>query len=126
MLSDKYKVKAKSIESNDWVEGALLTDSLIVERVNHDGTIVVTDINPATICKATGLYDKYQIPIYENDIVEYFNCKSGKVCYKNSLLTIEGFSHASYYYRDRAFSEDRIFNTLIVLGNYYDKTTWEV
>lgn len=81
--------KAKRIDNGEWVEGqyAYITNPLTEDGkpIRHlicNGTNIFNDlIDPVTLCQYTGLTDKNDKKIWENDIVElpdgegYFTCE---------------------------------------------------
>ncbi len=81
--------KAKRIDNGEWVEGQyvyitnpLTEDGKPIKHLICNGTNIFNDlIDSDTICQCTGLTDKNDKKIWENDIVElpdeegYFTCK---------------------------------------------------
>ena len=73
--------KAKRIDNGEWVEGCLVIDhsrpNLFEYRMQpvESGVLYAPPIKPETICQFTGLYDKNENKIWENDIL---------MCHENS------------------------------------------
>lgn len=78
-MEDRYLFKAKRIDNGEWVKGALVYDGRdklyrIITEINYStGTCLTTDnaprVDSSTICRCTGLKDKNDNLIWENDIV---------------------------------------------------------
>lgn len=80
-MEDRYLSKAKRVDNGKWVEGYLIVDEKdyskyfigFVLGTNEDGTphdLDVVQVDPSTICQCTGLKDKNDKLIWENDIVK--------------------------------------------------------
>lgn len=84
-MEDIYLFKAKRADNGEWVQGALVYDDrdrlyrIITEISYSTGTCLMTDnaprVDKSTICQCTGLKDKNEKLIWENDIL---------MCYDNT------------------------------------------
>ena len=94
--------KAKSIGMNEWVQGYYVqkTDPMLgytytyLVTQGHDewtktqlsSFVTWYQVDPETVCRYTGLNDKYDNPIFEHDIVSCPNESNGEIIwfsYKN-------------------------------------------
>lgn len=135
--------KAKKWDSKDWVEGSLITldaDSgyyFISEPYTGASTLPVRDliynhthlVDAKTICQYTGLTDKNDNKIWENDIVAYWDTYStengyaeadciGKVYWDDETLSFqvtERLSAESYEVLDECSVIGNIFDILELL-----------
>lgn len=69
-----YLSKAKRIDNGEWVEGYLIFSftgiPYIVQEYNHILEVIqMYEVDISTICRCTGLKDKNERLIWENDIV---------------------------------------------------------
>lgn len=97
-MEDRYLFKAKRLDNEEWVQGALVYDGRdklyrIITEINYStGTCLTADnaprVDSSTICQCTGLKDKNGKLIWENDIIR---CKVGtaKVIWDKSEWRIE-------------------------------------
>ena len=73
-MKDRYLFKSKRLDNGEWVQGALLlhdTDAAtIFNQHPADGSLQGFEVDPSTICQCTGLKDKNNKLIWENDIVK--------------------------------------------------------
>lgn len=101
----KIEFRGKSISSNQWIYGYYWTNELenhfIRRTITSSGRFVIEDIEviPETVGQFTGIYDKNNKPIYEDDIVKYtyigedgeendYKPKEGIVNFKNNMWHI--------------------------------------
>lgn len=78
-MENRYLFKAKRIDNKEWVTGALICSKDEIYKIvtsyldGHDnGGMILTcayDVNESTICQCTGLKDKNENLIWENDVV---------------------------------------------------------
>ena len=74
-MEDRYLSKAKRIDNGEWVEGYLIFSftgiPYIVQEYDHILEVMqMYEVDISTICQCTGLKDKNDKLIWENDIVE--------------------------------------------------------
>lgn len=91
-MKDRYLFKAKRADNGEWMQGYLFDDGfengrmfiggLVIEKYNGTACddwnvsgIDFYEIDPSTICQCTGLKDKNDKLIWENDII---NAQHGK------------------------------------------------
>ena len=77
-MNDRYKFRAKRIDNGEFVEG-FLYPGIGLDKGKWIITIVDSvfmhsrsfEVDPSTICQCTGLKDKNEKMIWENDILRY-------------------------------------------------------
>lgn len=118
--------RGKRIDNGEWVEGLLFYwyDSFYEEYRLHIQKVkpkVSFEIDPNTVCQFTGLVDRYNKKIFENDIVSctepygvYCDEIKGKVVYKISSFVME------YRKFNIPLSNDIPKPEFCVIGNIYD------
>ena len=72
-MEDRYLSKAKRIDNGEWVEGYLIFSftgiPYIVQEYDHILEVMqMYEVDISTICQCTGLKDKNDKLIWENDI----------------------------------------------------------
>lgn len=113
-MSREILFKAKRIDNGEWVEGqyAYITNPLTedgkpIKHLICNGTSIFNDlIDSVTLCQYTGLTDKNDKKIWENDIVElpdeegYFTCKweegAARFVMNGDGLTVDFDNYWSY------------------------------
>ena len=118
--------RGKRIDNGKWVEGLLFYqyDSFYEEyrlHIQKAKPKVSFEIDPNTVCQFTGLTDRYNKKIFENDIVSctepygvYHDEIKGKVVYKISSFVME------YRKFNIPLSNDIPKPEFCVIGNIYD------
>lgn len=74
-MEDRYLFKAKRIDNGEWVQGYLYgiwEKRYILWGMTNDVPNMI-EVDPSTICQCTGLKDKNDKLIWENDIVGLYN-----------------------------------------------------
>ena len=113
-MSREILFKAKRIDNGEWVEGQyayttnpLTEDGKPIKHLICNGTNIFNDlIDPDTLCQYTGLTDKNDKKIWENDIVElpdgegYFTCEweedAARFVMNGDGLTVDFDNYWSY------------------------------
>lgn len=120
-MSREIKFRGKCIETNEWVYGNLVVDTMTGKKMSiiewadmgeenkNGGAYVWIDIIPGTESQLIGLKDKKGIEVYECDIVAYWGGK-GQVVFHNSSF---GIWYSEYDIHD--LSPD-----VEVIGNIYE------
>ena len=73
-MEDKYLVKAKRTDNREWVVGGLVRYGFTGKEKyyivpDYASDLYAIEIDPNTICQCTGLRDKNDNLIWENDII---------------------------------------------------------
>ena len=124
--------KAKRIDNGEWVEGCLVIDhsrsNLFEYRMQpvESGVLYAPPIYPETLCQFTGLYDKNDKRIWENDIVNTDSNVRAQIkfgLYSNSFSTWKrnqgfymDFMNKEYYRPDLGYWAKKT----VVIGNIFD------
>ena len=85
-MNDRYLYRAKRTDNGEWIDGNRIDDGVTgqvfihaagntvneSDKVGEDGCLrfVAFEVYPSTICQCTGLKDKNEKLIWENDIVK--------------------------------------------------------
>lgn len=114
IMNREILFKAKRKDNGEWVEGQyvyitnpLTEDGKPIKHLICDGTNIFNDlIDPDTLCQCTGLTDKNDKKIWENDIVElpdgegYFTCEweedAARFVMNGDGLTVDFDNYWSY------------------------------
>ena len=115
--------KARRQDNNEWISGFYsigFKDKFKRHYITEikEGFTVQHEIDIDTLCRSTGLKDKNDNEIFENDLV--FS-KFNSIIRARVIWNDEVASFKLYYGRDIPFgSLDRKFNELVVIGSYLD------
>ena len=77
-MENRYLYRGKRIDNGEWVVGhfyEFMVKSYIFEPP-FTSTALTYEVEPSTICQCTGLKDKNDKLIFENDIVSYWDSYS--------------------------------------------------
>lgn len=114
IMNRKILFKAKRKDNGEWVEGQyvyitnpLTEDGEPIKHLICNGTNIFNDLtDPVTLCQYTGLTDKNDKKIWENDIVElpdgegYFTCEweegTARFVMNGDGLTVDFDNYWSY------------------------------
>lgn len=103
IMKDKYLFRAKRIGDGEWVRGSYLYDygrnihyifaneivcPNCINDCRKEFSLQDYEVDPSTICRCTGLKDKNDKLIWENDICNYYNSedKDGIGIIKNDYV----------------------------------------
>ena len=77
------KFKGQQLSNGDWIVGDLihLVDGVYISNDNGNN---MAQVNPDTVCQATGLHDKNGREIYEGDVI-HIGSDHGVVVWRDSL-----------------------------------------
>lgn len=73
-MEDRYLFKAKRIDNGEWVQGYLYgiwEKRYILWGMTNDVPNMI-EVDPSTICQCTGLKDRHNNLIFENDLMDGF------------------------------------------------------
>lgn len=80
-MEDKYLSKAKRIDNGDWLVGYVVKYGYTGKEKyyivpSYASDLYAIEIDPSTICRSTGLKDKNDKLIWENDIISHKYAKN--------------------------------------------------
>lgn len=132
MTDNRYLFKAKTArivdsfnnaEDGIWVKGYLRCDTgkWEISQFEYDrADYVWYEVDPSTICQCTGLKDKNDKLIWENDIV---NCLTEECCGYIGWNESEAGFYFNVLLEDGRFEEEHIYDYqdgIEVIGNIFD------
>lgn len=113
---NRYLFKAKRIDNGEWVVGSYINGGFII-KTNHTECV---DIFENTICQCTGLKDKNDNLIWENDII---NCTDAECYGYISWNETEAGFYFNVLLENGGFEEESIYDyqdCMEVIGNIFD------
>lgn len=129
-MEDRYLFKGKRLDNGEWVQGYLVYDNrdemyrIIIEIHYSTGTCITTDnaprVDASTICQCTGLKDKNDKLIWENDVA---NCLTEDCCGYIGWNESEAGFYFNVLLEDGRFEEEHIYDYqdgIEVIGNIFD------
>ena len=135
-MSKEILYKAKRVDNGEWVYGLPIYKNHIrvfTEHEYEDGrkikysTTKDCQVDPKTMCEFTGLIDKNENKIFENDIVEYEDCPASDY-YREDIIMNRGvieFEDGAFFVTNRETVEmgDLVYDGVMecsVVGNTFD------
>nr|DAO02994.1 MAG TPA: YopX protein [Bacteriophage sp.] len=116
-MEDRYLFKAKRIDNGEWVQGYLYgiwEKRYILWGMTNDVPNMI-EVDPSTICQCTGLKDKNDKLIWENDVVKINNSKV------NTLITFRDFEIICTIPNEKYYKHRLEYDTEYeVIGNIFD------
>lgn len=116
-MEDRYLLKAKRIDNGEWVQGYLYgiwEKRYILWGMTNDVPNMI-EVDPSTICQCTGLKDKNDKLIWENDVVKINNSKA------NTLITFRDFEIICTIPNEKYYKHRLEYDTEYeVIGNIFD------
>lgn len=122
--------KAKRIDNGEWVEGYYLRKYDLLEKevyfifsADKHNTWICAEIDPETLCQFTGLCDRYENKIWENDILmaHLDDDYPEDVTYETVEWNFAGWVTHETGSTDREYLDEFNLEYFEVVGNIFDQ-----
>lgn len=125
-MEDRYLFKAKRLDNGEWVQGYLFgiwEKRYILWGMTNDIPNMI-EVDPSTICQCTGLKDRNNKLIWENDIVAYWDTYSTESGYAEADCigrVVWDAETISFQVTNRLSAESyEVLGECSVIGNIFD------
>lgn len=127
----QIKFKAKRLDNGEWVEGLPTVNSddktciLVLEPKDDGCGRSFIPVDPSTVCQYTGIYDKDNKEIYENDLVQDTQTKEVSAVVWNPIYACYSFldeKRNRYAAKNFADYPSKYFH---IVGNMFDRKEGE-
>lgn len=125
-MEDRYLFKAKRLDNGEWVQGYLFgiwEKRYILWGMTNDIPNMI-EVDPSTICQCTGLKDRNNKLIWENDIVAYWDTYSTENGYAEADCigrVVWDTETISFPVTNRLSAESyEVLDECSVIGNIFD------
>lgn len=125
-MEDRYLFKAKRLDNGEWVQGYLFgiwEKRYILWGMTNDIPNMI-EVDPSTICQCTGLKDRNNKLIWENDIVAYWDTYSTENGYAEADCigrVVWDTETISFQVTNRLSAESyEVLDECSVIGNIFD------
>lgn len=121
METRQIKFKAKRLDNKGWVIGDLLhsyENGAIIAPIEEGGAF---SVDPSTVCQFTGIYDKDNKEIFENDLIQDIQTKEVFAVVWNAVYACYSFldeKRNKYAAKNFADYPSKYF---LIVGNKFDR-----